>query len=221
MRQNDSLVVVPMKDPKDAKTRLDACLEPTHRAELATHLFSQTLRCLREAQEIEDFDVAIISRSKKIRFITRGNDIEFIWERALGLNLAVEQARQWATHRGYAHMCVIPSDIAHPSPMDISTLLRQTRHAGQVTLCPSTELGTNGLGLPLPSRMPFAYGTGSLNAHIKNALKFNLMPVVLPLKSLQRDIDVAEDLQALPKGAMNQLNGEQEHDAVRHAYRHS
>ncbi|MEL6995247.1 MAG: 2-phospho-L-lactate guanylyltransferase [Pseudomonadota bacterium] len=218
MKQNEVLIVVPMKDPKEAKTRLESCLEPSHRAELATHLFMKTLACLNAAQDLEDFDLAVISRSKKIRFITRGNNLEFIWERALGLNLAVEQARQWAAYRGYRYMCVIPGDLAMPDACDIATLLRQTRKPRQLTLCPSVELGTNGLGLPLDCDMSFAYGVGSLNAHIKKGLEARLMPVVLPLKSLQRDIDVAEDLQALPEETTSRLTGGNMHDAINHAY---
>ena len=63
------LVAIPMKDPRDAKTRLGLALTPEERGQLALSLFRVTVNRLREAIEGlgPQIDLAVVSASPTIR----------------------------------------------------------------------------------------------------------------------------------------------------------
>ena len=189
------LVVVPMKDPSRAKTRLGEVLDPVRRAQLAVTLFQQTLRQLARAQRLatHHFELATVTASPAIAEIARATGLAVIDEGAAGdLNAAVTLAAIWATQRGYASLAVLPGDLASPSLEDLRQLL--DRRADQTVICSSLDGGTNALLVPLPSCIRFRYGPGSFQAHLHEMRGAALQPLTPALTSLRHDVDRREDL---------------------------
>ncbi|MGR3760078.1 2-phospho-L-lactate guanylyltransferase [Roseobacteraceae bacterium NS-SX3] len=195
------LAVIPMKDPSRAKTRLATTLAPQEREALARGLFRATITRLKKAAAMLPegaADLAVVSNSPVIARIAKQAGLICIGDNDPGtLSLAVEAAADWAAANGYEALCVLPGDLADPSPEDLAQLLAYPLDGTRAVLCPATDLGTNALLVPLPCPFAFAYGQKSLIAHRRAAEAAGLCPVVLPLDSLRVDIDTAEDLSCL------------------------
>jgi 2-phospho-L-lactate guanylyltransferase len=195
------LVAIPIKDPAEAKTRLSSHLTPLGRAALALHLLGQTIARLRQAQALgATFDIAIVSTSERIRHCARRDGLPTVTDLGLGLSAAAASARAWAEEQLYDALCLLPGDLADPSPDDLCRLMQQPVGMS-VTLCPALDFGTNALLMPLPNRMAFAYGAGSYHGHLRATLEAGLEPRTLTLPSLRRDVDTATDLPFLSQAA--------------------
>lgn len=195
------LVVVPMKDPLDAKTRLSDVLDPARRAGLAIRLFRQTLQRLAEVQVTAryPFDIATVTASPAIATLAESLGASVIDEgHPGGLNAAIAHAADLAARRDYLSLAVLPGDLAAPAPGDLRRLLDRECATDQVVICASTDGGTNALMLPLPARMRFRYGPGSFRAHADAARAAGLRVVTPRLDSLRHDVDRRENLQRFP-----------------------
>ncbi|WP_321449708.1 2-phospho-L-lactate guanylyltransferase [uncultured Cohaesibacter sp.] len=200
------LVLIPMKAPTQAKSRLKSVLSDRERSALALSLFKVVVTRVKDAvQRLSEvggnrdiIDIAVISSSDTIE--SQAADLGIIYleeETGDGLVAAVEEAAAKASWRGYKRLCILPGDLADPSASDIIRLLSYPVDEGTIALCPSQDLGTNALVVTLPSPMPFAFGPESFTRHFSLAADRGLMPVILPLKSLRRDIDTLADLDYL------------------------
>lgn len=200
-RNGKRLVVIPMKDPARAKTRLDPTLSPERRATLALTLFRATVTRLQEALALlpgAGVEIAVVTSSPKITRLAQAMGLLLIDEgRPRGLSEALDLAAAWADARGYDAICVLPGDLAAPKPAELARLLSHDLTGGQMVLCPADDLGTNALLAPLPCPFRFAYGVKSVVAHRQAAEAAGLCPVMLPLASLRADVDTADDLQHL------------------------
>lgn len=195
------LVVVPMKDPAHAKTRLSDILDPAHRAGLAISLFKRTLSRLSSAKadSRHGFDVATVTASPAIAAIARSMNVAVIKEgQPRDLNAAVQLAAEVAAKQGYHDLVVLPGDLAAPTQPDLLHLLDRDTCTGHVVLCASTDGGTNALLLPLPARIRFRYGPASFQAHRNEAQKAGLGTTELGLESLRHDVDRRENLLRFP-----------------------
>ncbi|SDF38877.1 2-phospho-L-lactate guanylyltransferase [Limimaricola pyoseonensis] len=197
------LAVIPMKDPRHAKTRLSFALSDGQRARLALGLFRATAARLREAADgLEaQVDLAVVTGSPVIRDVAAALGLRVIDDDGAGaLSGAVETAARWAERRGYEALCVLPGDLADPDPAELARLLAFPIGGDAAVICPAKDLGTNALMVPLPCPFGFAYGPKSTVAHRRAAEAAGLRPVVMPLASLRVDIDTAADLHHLPAG---------------------
>lgn len=194
----DTLLVIPMKDPRRAKTRLAGTLLPAERARLARQLFERTLRVvvdLRASDATPRFDIAVVTPASDVAERANAHGVDVIPEQAAGedLNAALTAAATTAAGRGYARMAVLPADLAAPDPEDIRRLLVLDLGARGLALCPATDFGTNALLAAPPDAVPFAFGPRSFHAHRAGATAAGLNPITLPLESLRWDIDDAGD----------------------------
>ncbi len=185
------LVVVPMKDPAASKTRLSDVLSDADRCRFAKVLFRRTLATLMALKPEVDFKIAVVTSSDAIAVFAESVGATVIAEgHPQGLNPALSLAADWAASRGFERMCVLPADLAAPDPIDLARLL----DTSGISVCPSVDLGTNALVVPLPCPMEFAFGPGSFAAHIEAARSAGVTARLLPLESLRYDIDTSEGL---------------------------
>ncbi|MEM7463353.1 MAG: 2-phospho-L-lactate guanylyltransferase [Pseudomonadota bacterium] len=194
----DLLVVVPMKDPRLSKTRLNGVIDSSGRAELARQLFDRTINVLtimRDQATRIKFDIAVVTGSDEIKTRARSHNVLTISEQEnTNLNGALSDAAGFAKRTGYSRVCVLPADLAMPDPHDIWKLLHQELGEEAVILCPSRDFGTNALYVTPPDVIEFAYGPGSFFTHCKQAEKLGITPIILLLESLRWDIDSSSDL---------------------------
>lgn len=194
----DLLVVVPMKNPALAKTRLRSALNDQSREQLARGLFIRTVTMLRDLQSEVGFDIAVVTACDDIATIARNHDALLINEETVcGLNQAASRAANFARDGGWQRMCILPADLARPEPDDLRRILSYQLVKPGMAICPSKDFGTNALLLSPPDAMPFAYGPQSFHRHLRLASEAELSPVILPYASLRLDLDSPDDLAAL------------------------
>lgn len=193
-----TLIVVPMKDPRLAKSRLEGALDQVERERLAQQLFARTLRLLHDLgaeRDTPNFDLAVVTGNSEIAARARRDNVIVIIEpEGTDLSGAIAHAAKFAEQAGYNRICVLPADLATPDPRDIQTLLHLDLGAEGVALCPSRDFGTNALLVSPPNAIDFAFGPHSFYAHRDQAEKEGITPIVMPLESLRWDIDSSEDL---------------------------
>ncbi|WP_316860879.1 2-phospho-L-lactate guanylyltransferase [uncultured Cohaesibacter sp.] len=195
------LLAIPMKDPREAKSRLCLALTSRQRAELAILLFLDVVACAKVATERlpqRSIDIAVISSSPTIKTLADAQGLKWIDDTgAKGLNASLELAASMASEDGYDFLCILPGDLADPKPCDLAQLLDYPSHSKDAVICPSVDLGTNALLVPLPCPIAFAYGEKSFHHHYRACIDAELLTVVLPLSSLRRDVDTLIDLHYL------------------------
>lgn len=202
MSRARTLILVPMKDPARAKTRLADRLAPADRACLAALLFRRTLDLLEPLAGDLDARVAVVTGGAEAAATARARAIPVVAEppRAT-LNTALAAGAAWAAEQGHARLCVIPADLAAPDPTDVAAFLASE---AAVTVCPSADQGTNALLLDPPGTLDFRYGPRSAARHMAQARARGLSARLLPFESLSFDIDTGACLdRALGVGALD------------------
>ncbi len=197
----ERLVVVPMKDPALAKTRLAGALDGHQRAAFARTLYIRTLETLTDLRDrvgAERFDLAVVTGSGAVRRIARALDVATIDEGTEeGLNHALAAAARFAGERGYRSLAILPADLASPRLSDLTSFLLQPLDVHRMIACPSMDMGTNALLIAPPGGLDFAFGPRSFARHMRAAEAAGLNPMALPLESLKWDIDSSDDLARL------------------------
>lgn len=208
-------VIVPMKEPALAKTRLGDTLPAKARAALARTLFRQTLRVLRSLRA--DVHVLVVSNSPDIKAISASFGVPVLAEGGTSsqgrdsLNAAAAAGARYAADNAFEAVCVLPADLADPDGRDLEALFALPRPSGSMILVPAHDGGTNCLILCPPHALArhdlgFAYGRGSCAAHQRLALEAGLSCLLVPMGSLLHDVDTSADLGgALARGLYRRL----------------
>lgn len=187
-------VVIPMKDPMQSKTRLGDALPLKTRAALTRTLFRQTLRVLRNVDP--GLHVVVVTSSQDIAAICEPFGARLLADPGTGLNDAVRAGAAHACRQGFDSVCILPGDLADPSPEDIAALLALPRTPRSLIIAPAHDGGTNGLIVTPPDALAFAYGQNSCAAHQQQAQTAGLTCLLAPLASLLHDVDRSSDLGA-------------------------
>ncbi len=187
-------VVIPMKDPSEAKTRLGDAMPQKTRAALTRTLFRQTLRVLRSLSV--EVQIVVVTSSQAIREIAIPFRAGLIDDPGKGLNAAAQAGAAYAAHHRFEAVCILPGDLADPAPADLQRLFAMGTDRPGVTIAPSHDGGTNALLVAPPDVLSFCYGPGSCAAHQKAAEDAGLDCLLMPLQSLLYDVDRSSDLGA-------------------------
>ncbi len=187
-------VVIPMKDPDAAKTRLGDTLPAKTRAALTRTLFRQTLRVLKTLDQ--SLHVVVVTNSDAIAEICLPFRVRVLDDPRGGLNEAVRAGADYAVHHHFYSVCILPGDLADPAPEDLSALFALPREINSAIIAPAHDGGTNALMVSPPDALSFAYGPDSCVAHQVNAEEAGLSCLVMPLPSLLYDVDRSSDLGA-------------------------
>jgi len=191
MKDSQINIVIPMKDPADAKQRLRPALADQERAELALELFENTLGFF--SFRFPELHLLVVTHSPRIRDITDryGHTVLFEPDKA-GLNTALERATEWSKRHGYQQQLVLPADIASLNADEVQQLLDSKRHG--VTIVPAKDGGTNALLTSPPDAIPFCFGQDSAEQHMLASRQRDIHYQQLTLPQLSHDIDQPEDL---------------------------
>ncbi len=205
-----TLLVIPMKDPKEAKTRLGGGLDRKERSDLALSLFEMLVKriqrvlaeraCQEGSAGAASIDLAVVSASQTLKGAAQRLDIRHIPEGPTGgLSAALHHAAKEAHALGYRSLCILPGDLADPKPADLSQLIDHAAAGQKAVICPSSDWGTNALLLPLPNPIRFQFGEKSFHNHYRAMAEAGLTPILLPLTSLRLDVDRLDDLRHLSR----------------------
>jgi 2-phospho-L-lactate guanylyltransferase len=201
-------VIVPAKDPAQAKSRLSPLLPAAARHALASALFRQTLAFFRQGSPA--LPLAVVTDCAAFAEEAAAAGAAVIRDAGTGLTAAVEEATRWSLGQGFRAQLVIPSDIAVLDRAELAHLLAVPRPAPSVTLCPSAEEdGTNALLTTPPDALPIWYAPGSFARYLRAAQAAAIPVTVLRLPGLGLDLDTPADirrfLERAPRGAILEL----------------
>ncbi|WP_346796012.1 2-phospho-L-lactate guanylyltransferase [Halomonas sp. Bachu 37] len=190
------LIVIPVKDFRQAKSRLGNTLSPDHRSALARRLCERTLGFF--ANHFPDHDRLVVTASPKIARLAKKLGAMVLEEpQADGLSPAAQRAADWARQAGYSAQLLVPADIVELDEAEICRLLKTGGEGPAVVICPASDGGTNALLTSPPDALPFRFGPQSAVAHRQAAQRLGLSCQVLELSRLRFDLDTPADLSTL------------------------
>lgn len=195
-----TLIIVPMKQLSDAKSRLKRILSNRLRIEVARKLLDQTLCRLKVAikEYQETYKLAVLTECDEVKSFVEKKDISVITSSIKNkLSESLFFGVKWAGFNGFSSACIIPADLGDPSPEELKKFILFPIENNNMVICPSKDLGTNALLISPPDAITFRYGKNSFKKHLEVANRKKIKIAVLELESLAFDIDTMEDLKKL------------------------
>jgi 2-phospho-L-lactate guanylyltransferase len=188
-------LLIPIKDPANAKMRLSGLLSPDERRRLAWAMFEDVSRAASRAAK-PDRVVMVTSYGPAI-------------ERAqqLGWDVLIERAQQsesvsvdWASRelaeRGFDLVMRLPADLPLVQAGDIDELLSKELRAPAALIVPSREgTGTNAIIRTPPALFPSRFGPNSLALHKEEAARAGTECFIVHNTRIALDIDEPADLE--------------------------
>ncbi|MEO6197552.1 MAG: 2-phospho-L-lactate guanylyltransferase [Dehalococcoidia bacterium] len=187
--------LVPAKALGEAKGRLASTLSVDERRELALAMLTDVLMALRSVVEIDG--VSVISPDSHVLGLATKLGATPIAESAnvTGIGRALERAISSMSPPPDAVIIVL-GDLPEVKPEDVRTLIGSLPERG-VAASPSADGGTSAMAARPPHVIEFHYGPKSFARHREQAAQTGVEFREVPLKSLARDMDTAEDLRDL------------------------
>ena len=186
------IAVVPVKDLWGTKSRLKPILDGGARAGLTIYMMGRVISALQEAGVEE---VCVVSPDRIVLHEAEERGASPLMQESRGLNPALEEGRRWAMDRGASSLLVLPADLPLLEAPDVRAVLESAPETSCAVISPdSTLAGTNALLLRPPDALPFAFGPGSYEAHLRAARERGLEVRVCKRPHLSFDLDTAEDL---------------------------
>jgi 2-phospho-L-lactate guanylyltransferase len=187
--------VLPVKNPQNAKQRLQGFLSASERETLARILFKQTLRALCQAKGIDQ--VAVATNDWEVaEQARRSGSLVFPEKEQLSHSASADAACLQAMKLGATTVLLVPIDVPLATPADFSQLSAAARPG--VILVPSADgTGTNALARTPPDVIESRFGPGSCVTHLDQARSKGVHAEVLRLRGLMFDIDTPEDVAEL------------------------
>ena len=192
--------VVPVKDLRGTKSRLAPVLDPGARAGLTLYMMGRVVGAIRAAG-IED--VCVVSPDRMVLEEAKRRGATPLIQESRGLNPALEEGRRRAMGLGASKLLVLPADLPLLDAEDVLAVLREAGGEPTVVIAPDgARSGTNALLIQPPDVLPFAFGTGSFEAHVGAARRRGLDVRVCERSHLAFDLDTAGDLAHLGKSGV-------------------
>ena len=187
-------IVLPIKDPAQAKERLASLLSPDQRRELAAMLIEQTMQFF--VAFLDEVTVLVVTDSEVVARQAATNGFAVLREeRAEGETAAVEKATAWSVAQGFRTQIVIPGDMAGLDANDIRRLISMPRPHPSLILCPATgDDGTNAIMSTPPDVVAFRFGERSFPDYRARAAAQDVPCQIVRLPSLVLDLDTPEDV---------------------------
>ncbi|HJQ27156.1 MAG TPA: 2-phospho-L-lactate guanylyltransferase [Blastocatellia bacterium] len=190
-------LLIPVKDPANAKTRLAARLSPDDRRRLAWAMFEDVSRAVAEVTKADA--VFLVSSFAPALEHARRLGWEVLVETAqAGESASVDWASRQLAERGLDAVLRLPADLPLVRAADIDALLAIEASAPAAILVPSREgTGTNAILRTPPTLFPSRFGPNSLALHRKEAAHIGVECLLVNNERIALDIDEPADLEAL------------------------
>ena len=182
-------VVIPFKEPGQAKGRLAKALSEAERAALASAMLHHVVGVARAANHAQQISLLGPTR------LGLPDDIPLLADPGTGLNPALHAALAHVSQLGGSRMIVLFADLPLLTSLDIELLALAPPET--IAIAPDRHgTGTNALSLPLPraKSFTFAFGPDSFAQHHAEAYRLGIGIEEVHSQGLARDIDMPEDL---------------------------
>jgi len=193
-----TFALLPVKNPRKAKQRLEGFFPAEVREQLARVLYEQTIRALCQASGIDR--VLVITSDAEISAHARCMGALVIEETEQSSHSAsADSACRTAMEMGAKTALLVPIDVPLVAPSDFEYLAAagMSLRPGVVIVPSADGTGTNALARTPPDVIPSCFGPGSFRAHLGQARSREVAADVLRLPGLMFDIDTPEDVAEL------------------------
>ena len=189
-------LVIPVKNFKDAKQRLETILSVEERASFYRAMLEDVLAAVTQVSCFSG--IALITRDEQATALATRLGLRIFREPAnRGHTEAVEFASRQLSIEGHGAMMTMPGDIPLISPEEIEAVLRAHQPAPAVTIAPARdEAGSNAVICSPPEVMRLRFGSNSFHPHLARARSLGIIPSVVPCPGIGLDIDTPRDLAA-------------------------
>src|SRR5262245_9329593 len=187
------VILIPVKDPEQAKLRMAPELATEERSRLAWAMFQDVARALRSISPASQ--IAVVTGSARAANAARESGWRVFWENwQISESASVDRASHLLATQGTEAVLRLPADIPLVEPEDIHALLNQTLENGASILVPSRDfLGTNALIRMPPNLFPSRFGHNSLVLHTQEARRVQASLKILENKRIALDLDTPSD----------------------------
>lgn len=207
-------LLIPIKDPTHAKTRLDKLLSVEERRRLAWAMFEDVSRAVAAARKPD----RVVMVTSFIPAIERARELG--WEVLVEQSQTSESASvDWASRalseRGFGIVMRLPADLPLVRAEDIDELLSIELDSPGALLVPSREgTGTNAIIRTPPTLFPSRFGPNSLALHQQEAARAGVECAIVNNPRIALDIDEPADVELLIEegggtrafAALNEMN---------------
>jgi 2-phospho-L-lactate guanylyltransferase len=190
-------LLIPVKDPTRAKTRLGELLSGDERRRLAWAMFEDVSRAIVNARK-PDRVVMVTSFTPAIeRARSLGWEV-LIEESQISESASVDWASRVLSERGFDTVMRLPADLPLVRAEDIDELLSIGLDSPGALLVPSREgTGTNAIIRTPPALFPSRFGPNSLALHKQEAARVGVECVIVNNARIALDIDEPADVELL------------------------
>ena len=188
-------LLIPVKDPANAKTRLADLLTAGERRRLAWAMFEDVSRAAAGARSSD----RVVLVSSFAPAIDRARDLG--WEvlneaSQISESASVDWASRALAERGFDVVMRLPADLPLVRAEDIDALLSFQLKAPAALLVPSREgTGTNAIIRTPPALFPSRFGPNSLALHKEEASRVGVDCVVVNNDRIALDVDEPADVE--------------------------
>ncbi|HVF92508.1 MAG TPA: 2-phospho-L-lactate guanylyltransferase [Blastocatellia bacterium] len=190
-------VLIPVKDPARAKTRLAAMLSPGERRSLAWAMFEDVGDAVTQAARPDRVFLVSSFRPAIERARSLGWDL-LVEETQVSESDSIDRASRILEARGFECVLRLPADIPLVRASDVDELLSVDLRAPAALMVPSREgTGTNAIIRTPPALFPSRFGPNSLALHLEAAARSGAACTVVNNSAIALDIDEPSDIDLL------------------------
>lgn len=190
----NTALLIPIKEPARAKTRLANLLTLEERQRLVWAMFEDVCLSLTKSKKAEH--IFIVTKFQKAADYARS----FGWQVLLEEAQESESASvDWASHllreQGFGAVMRLPADLPMVQAEDIDELLTIELQPPKALLVPSSEgTGTNAIIRTPADLFPSRFGPNSLALHQAEAARLGVECLIIHNERIALDIDEPQDL---------------------------
>lgn len=190
-------VLIPLKEPALAKSRLAPVLNPEARRNLFFLMARHVLRAARAAAPADA--VFVVTADDAVTRFASAEGARILKDRAQsGFAPACRDGLRQLSEMGYERALILPGDLPLARAEEIAALIGAIKDGPAIGLVPDRHRnGTNGLLLEPLDAIALRFGPGSFEIHRDEALKSGIGVSIFESASLGLDIDDEHDLRLL------------------------
>lgn len=189
------MILIPVKNLRNAKQRLSSLLDASARTQLAQTMLADVVTAVAVSR---CDDVALVTSDHFAIELARQNGFEIIRDEVnVSESDAIAMATQVCISRGVDKTLVLPGDIPLIGAEDIRTIYEHAPERGSLLVPSSDKRGSNAVLRRPAALFPLRFGNDSFMPHLAAAIATNTSCIVLSLPRIGLDVDTPEDLKQL------------------------